>query len=581
MFKVIASEIKKILSKPGIYCLAVFLAIILVLGVFIYEPTVYKSTGMEYKSEIQDIHLLFEGSGENSGKKYESDKLIENAFKQITSYSYITNENESISYKDYILSLKQEADKALKDYQGCQLDSNFPNVEKIRSNLVKSLENLRTAVLSQSVPLGNNKIFVVLTTEKNLNNFEDNINSAIDFLKTNVEQYQIADKCKVYEDNEKKQIELALNNFIYPTLSKEIIKDLSVNEKGTRYYDVQSRLQETYKQILTVFDEAGTNPTVTQIKELNSLCNKYISIANTYSKLVNYQLVTNAFSFVSTSKQMNIKYLDKEDEFNSKTSLIRYKYMFDKGLTENDFARPLTIGTTSNNETNAYDYSYFVLRLFSFVIIAYAIMSACHTIAGEIKEGSMRYLAIRPVSRTTLIFGKLFAILIMSSIMAIFSAVISLCVGAAVYGIDSLKILTIFNGSTPITMHPIVMILIFIFSLILEVTVYISIALLLSCLLKSDLFAVTIMLLLYLINILMPAFVNNPNSWLAFYPFSHISFYALFGSSVFATNSNFLFSILSAKVFTNTALWLTLTVLISIILLINIISCQIFKRKEL
>lgn len=165
--------------------------------------------------------------------------------------------------------------------------------------------------------------------------------------------------------------------------------------------------------------------------------------------------------------------------------------------------------------------------------------------------------------------------------MAIFSAVISLCVGAAVYGIDSLKILTIFNGSTPITMHPIVMILIFIFSLILEVTVYISIALLLSCLLKSDLFAVTIMLLLYLINILMPAFVNNPNSWLAFYPFSHISFYALFGSSVFATNSNFLFSILSAKVFTNTALWLTLTVLISIILLINIISCQIFKRKEL
>ena len=36
MFKVISAEIKKILSKPSIYILAIILAAILVLGVFIF-----------------------------------------------------------------------------------------------------------------------------------------------------------------------------------------------------------------------------------------------------------------------------------------------------------------------------------------------------------------------------------------------------------------------------------------------------------------------------------------------------------------------------------------------------------------
>ena len=43
MFKVISAEIKKILSKPSIYILALILAAILVLGVFIYNPTIQES----------------------------------------------------------------------------------------------------------------------------------------------------------------------------------------------------------------------------------------------------------------------------------------------------------------------------------------------------------------------------------------------------------------------------------------------------------------------------------------------------------------------------------------------------------
>ena len=208
-------------------------------------------------------------------------------------------------------------------------------------------------------------------------------------------------------------------------------------------------------------------------------------------------------------------------------------------------------------------------------------MTACHSIAGEIKEGSMRYLAIRPISRTKLLFGKLFSILIMSTIMIIFSTIISLLVGGAVYGFNSLNILTIFNCSTAFTLHPILMILLYVASLILELFVYASIAMFMSCLIKSDLLSVTLMLVLYLANILLPIFFAGSNSWLMFYPFSHISLFALFGSSVFEVPNSFLVQLLGTKVFATTNIGLTIFAILAIIILFTFLANLIFKEKEL
>lgn len=115
----------------------------------------------------------------------------------------------------------------------------------------------------------------------------------------------------------------------------------------------------------------------------------------------------------------------------------------------------------------------------------------------------------------------------------------------------------------------------------LELTVYASIAMLLSCLFKSDLFAVTIMLVLYLINTLLPVFAGGINSWLAFYPFSHITLYSLFGSSNYAIADNFLNMLLGAKVYAGTNIGLTICVIILFIGITNLIGSLLFKKKEL
>ena len=102
-----------------------------------------------------------------------------------------------------------------------------------------------------------------------------------------------------------------------------------------------------------------------------------------------------------------------------------------------------------------------------------------------------------------------------------------------------------------------------------------------SALLKSDLFAVTIMLVLYLLNILLPLFVVGPTSWLGYYPFSHVSLYSLFGSSLYILDNNPFASLLGCKVYTTTNVWLTGGIILALIMISIIVGARIFKRKEL
>jgi len=87
--------------------------------------------------------------------------------------------------------------------------------------------------------------------------------------------------------------------------------------------------------------------------------------------------------------------------------------------------------------------------------------------------------------------------------------------------------------------------------------------------------------MLYLINILLPMFVQGSNTWLAFYPFSHLSVYALFGSSVFAVQGNFFNLLFGAKVYAGTHAALTFSLILIITIVIGTIAVKIFKKKEL
>ncbi len=577
MYKVFKAEIKKMVSKPGIYVLAILLAVILVLGVFIYKPSVTPATNQidfANKSAL-DNYTYFMG-----GIKTKADDSITLAIRNIDNY-----EINDKSYKEYINIQVSAFDDAFKNYLAyaymAESDKNETTKVNRRNAVTTALTSLYDTI-NHGLELIKNGAYPILTSTDNQKTLDSVYLSALTLLKTDTNE--IANICDEFNKKYKEPLFNAIDNLIYTKLADNLIRTYTTKEEKTKYSTLTSRLNKKMEEIDKFYNfckEADHSIKSENISKMANLCQEYVDICDAYSTLIHLELLSNAFSFVNTKEQLNLLGLKNESEYNSNTKLILYSYLFDNDKTTADYANPLTIGITSNHSINTYDYTYFILRLFSFIIIAYAVMTSCHSIAGEIKEGSMRYFAIRPVSRNNVFMGKLFAIMFMSTIMTLFAGIISLCVGAAFYGVSSLNILTIFNSSIAIVIHPIGMILIYILSLLLEILVYVSIAMLLATLLKSDLFAVTIVLVIYLVNTLLPMFAGGINSWLSFYPFSHISLYALFGSSIYAPANDFFNVILGAKVFAGTNIVLTVCIIVLIVLVLNVISTQIFKKKEL
>ena len=591
MFKIISAEIKKMLAKPGIYVLSVLLAIVLIMGIFIYNPVASETNSVALKgSTFLEYYDDFYGNGSTTGLKIGADTTILTTTNQVLNYrnDILTTDSLDLSnkpIKEQINTLKSIFDEKYDSFREFQyLDESLKtedNFEVYQNNLTTSLNNLISAVNKGKV-LYLQKSYIILTTEQNNNDFDEICDNLKNLFSTST--YTSADEvCSEFENTYENKFNNILNNFIYPDLSEQEFNQFTETENSKLYKTnliLNSILTDIEGLKQQVVENSELNNSISLKNDLATLINEYIGTVNTYKKLVDYTLLDNAFSAISVKQEMDLLGLKDQSQYNTKNLLVRYTYLFDNNKTENDYALPLSIGITSNSKTNAYDYSFFITKVFSFILIVFAVMKASQTISGELKDGTIRYLSIRPINRTKLLFGKFFSIIFMSSILLIFSAVISLIVGGFVFGFETSIILSIFNGTTAIVLHPIVMLLISLFSILLEILVYTSLAILLSCIVKSDLFSLTLMLVVYLLNILFPLFVGA-NSWLNFYPFSHISLYSMFGSSIYQSTDNIINSMFATHIFGTTNMVVTSVVTVLLIALPLLLANYIFKKKEL
>ena len=206
----------------------------------------------------------------------------------------------------------------------------------------------------------------------------------------------------------------------------------------------------------------------------------------------------------------------------------------------------------------------------------FAIYLASHTVSGEISNNSMRFTAIRPVTRGSLFFGKYFAIVIMSAILLLFSTVTSLCVGGIIYGFDSLKILMVFNGNTIFVAHPLLVITIFTLSNMLLIMLYTAVAILFSTALKSELLAMLISVIMYAGNLVLPLFFGA-TSWLRFYPLVNVNLFAYFGSTRLASDS-VISQLFNTVVYQGMSIWITIVFIIGITTILLALAKIIFKK---
>ena len=117
MFKIISAEIKKMLSKPGIYILSILLALILVFGVFIYKPVIFESSQFVLEGDTYLTKYTDFNAGVNAGKRAEGQKKLNSIIDAVNSYT--VESAGGVSQKVYMETLVNNFDENYATYQSC------------------------------------------------------------------------------------------------------------------------------------------------------------------------------------------------------------------------------------------------------------------------------------------------------------------------------------------------------------------------------------------------------------------------------------------------------------------------------
>jgi ABC-2 type transport system permease protein len=261
-------------------------------------------------------------------------------------------------------------------------------------------------------------------------------------------------------------------------------------------------------------------------------------------------------------------------------TLSKNVYLFQNNKFSYEYANPFSVANPSNTSVNAFDFAYYTLELFSFIIIIYVIVLGAGMIAGEEANGTMKLLAMRPYKRYKIFLGKVFAALKVGLIFIVIGAIASFITGAYLYGTVSLPILSVFNMEYVIISSPYLMFGVYLFTLFIEILFYTIIAVSISSIFKSYTGAVTISILIYFLSMIL-SFVAGA-SFLKFVPLTHTNLFKYFGAafsgntSVAGLNSLLTPPILlgSDFIFSVSALSITMVVLL-------ITALKIFSKRDL
>ena len=572
MLKIIGFELKKLVSRIGIYILVLLMAGLLVAGVFMYKPT--ERTIAPYKLAGDTVTEMY-----NSFKNDLQQGYVDNLNTISTdAKTYVSGYDEynSSNSQEYINQLFTAFDDNCLLYSEQDLPANEYLI--LLEGIKISLTELKNALDVGLSPTKNQTGYYILTSTSNYTELYSLLNKISENFKSPIVH---ADTGRDYVNLLRAPLYNCIQNLTYPKLNDNASKYI---EGGTYYALITSRMDEIESKMDVEYTKAVENPNLesdsTIKNELNVLFNRYVNCAQIFEQSYNSSMCVEALSSVTNkTERSNLLSYGNISLYEQEAIASQYRYYIENHYSPADFANGLSVSHTSNGKINAYDFTFFIMSLFTVLVIIFAIYLSAHTISGEINNNTMRFTAIRPIKRSSVFLGKYFAITIISIILLLFGTITSMIVGGIMYGIDSANILVIFNSDIVFNVHPMIVLAIFVLSQLLIIMVYSSLTILLSTILKSDLLSMLCGVVVYAVTLILPLFFGT-TSWLKFLPLTNINLFAYFGTTSI-TSDSVLAKIFNPTVYYGMSIWISIIYVIGITKQLLLIGKQIFKKLEL
>ena len=472
------------------------------------------------------------------------------------------------------------AEKAKTDEEIANAKNSCLNSQNELRGKIISLENYYNELMqSLSSPL-------VLVTEQNDTNIQDNIGRAKSIL-----AYSSSEKDVAYFKN----IQILLENFnslekLEQNLSLIKNLDYSTEELNANFISIKKLADEKLPTALGKVTRLNADASLDAEFDANennqnlmkNLIVRYLSACKNATELLSNDLMTILITNCGDTNISQYVGYENSNSYKFLESKCKYSYLLENDFADSDYASMLAFNKNSSQETNTFDYMYFALEIVSIAIITFTVILGAGMIAKEQSEGTIKLLAIRPYKRWKIILAKTFATLFFGLVFVLISAIVAFITGIIAYGISFPTMLVVFNANAVFTLPIWVVFLIYLASLLIKIWIYALLAIAISTIFNSYIASVCVAVGIYLANIVV-TFVSKGATWLKYNIFSHIDLFKYFGGS-FSTSFNSaqnLTSLFTSPVFQGTNFIVSIMVVVSMTIVLNIAIISVFNKKDI
>ena len=571
VFRLARAELNKLFQRPAIFLMAGFLVVALVLVAILYNPTVRTDTRIVYEgANTTEIHTQFQS--EKNSIIAELSGVVD----EINNFTY--NINNGTSKLDELKNIIRRAEEAFKIFHSSILNAvdNETSLTPVRQNL----SNFKSLVLDVQVYLSTIETdidFYITSGQLNrLKNFFERLNNDLPTVTTNYDKDDLIELANFINENRdfNKNVYTITNNLQEITLDATEIDKIVEDYYYNIVTDTDSKLNVYERQIEEYYTSHVGSRQDEDIEALNNMFSNYKSIV-----LMAKECLENSYILLKTSNLSNSalnSYVGFEDinKYTIEETLTKNTYLLNTSNYDIDFANNFNFGTTAGFETSAYDFTIYAMQILTFIIAVFCLFFGSGLIAGEHTGKTMKMLAIRPYTRNKIYLGKFVACIAFMLILLLVSFVASFIVGAVMFGVNLPNVLLVINASQVAVVHPFVVMLIYLASCILNLIFYISLALLLSVIFRSSTVAVLTSFIVYVATVLCNMLMVGV-SWFKWLPIAHLDIFKYFGGA--SSSGGFL----TFNTIIDGSLGLSLGYLLGIILVFNLASLIVFKKRNI
>ena len=542
MWKLNRAEINKIFMRPAVYVMVAVLTIALVLFAITFLPSSRYYEKINLAETGDTVAVAFTKFNSNTGLSYSKptlDNKLENLKTSIENFSSNNHAHNFLKTKiDSIFNTLTEntGSTLLQAYVSFKTHENTEN----RNALTSAMQSVKTTTqeiynyLNHTISADNIDFYLSTSDHNWLKEYfrgfylaipaADNLIS-ISSADLNTHAGYILDN---YTPTKQKEFIDSAKTFTFET---ETINNLINNYYATIAYSAGSEttLTKLYLQIKDYATAHSNEKSEESINELNELVNQYRNITD-----ISHTILLNEFSLLKAGGLSDVeleKYIGFKN-FNSykiQETLSLNKHLLENEIFDGNYLLNFNYSSPTGYIPSAYDFTFSAMQVLSIILTIFAVFFAVSIVAGDMQNGTIKMLATRPFSRTSIISGKTLACFNFILIFAIFAFVASFAIGLAKFGLGSAgNVLMVINASTVVSVPPILSLLLYFITVMLNILFYIVVAILFSVIFRSS----TLSLFLSIVLILGGFVLNGlwgDASWFMFTPYAYLDLFKFFG----------------------------------------------------